>query len=191
MKIGFMGAEGSFSEQASQLYVTTGAIQSYELTPLITADGVLGALSDGVIDRGVFPVMNSTGGIVIEAMYAMGKYTFSIETMFDMDIHHMLLTKGDVEKSTITEITSHDQAIKQCAEYIEREWSGVEIVRYRDTAQAAADLASGVLPPTTAVIAPRRCAELYNLHIAGRGIQDLAHNRTTFVVATRRMDDAE
>jgi len=186
MKIGFMGALGSFSEQASELYVTTGAIQSYELLPLVTADGVLQALQTGEIDRGVFPVMNSTGGIVIEAMYAMGKYTFSIETMFDMDIHHMLLTKEAVPKHTITEITSHDQAIKQCAVYLEQEWPEVEVVRYRDTAQAAADLASGVLPSTTAVIAPRRCADLYQLHIMARGIQDVTHNRTTFVVATKR-----
>lgn len=188
MKIGVMGARGSFSEQAGEWYVTTGALEEAVIIPLVTAEMVLHALTEGTVDRAVFPVMNTTGGIVIEAMHAMSKYNFLIETMFDMDIHHMLMTVADVSPEIITEITSHDQALKQCAQYIEREWPRVEVTRYKDTAQAADDLASGLLPPTTAIIAPRRCAELYNLHILAKSIQDLDHNRTTFVVAQRRSD---
>jgi len=68
----------------------------------------------------------------------------------------MLLAVPGVSRRDITMIMSHDQALKQCKEYLDREWAHVEVMPYTDTAQAAADLAHGVLTKTTAVIAPRR-----------------------------------
>jgi prephenate dehydratase len=113
----------------------------------------------------------------------MAKYNFEIETMFELDIHHMLLVKPNVTASHITTICSHDQALKQCRMYVKRTWPDAEIIPYADTAKAAADLASGELPDTTAVIAPRQAAELYGLQILEESIQDLKFNYTTFVVA--------
>lgn len=181
-RIGVMGAAGSFSEQAGQMYITTEAQTEAILVPLISADGVLGALQRNEIERGIIPVMNNNGGIVEEAMHAMAKYTFVIQGFFSMDVHHMLLVKPGTTKETITMIMSHDQALKQCAKYLDLEWAHAEIMPYKDTAQAAADLATGVLSPTTAVIAPRRAAELYGLEILAESIQDNIHNKTTFMV---------
>jgi len=181
-----MGALGSFSEQAGYMYVAREALTDTAIVPLITAEGVLEALDSKAIDKAIFPVMNNNGGIVIEAMHAMGKYNFAIETMFEMDIHHMLLVREGVTKELVTVITSHDQALKQCRGYLDANWPEADIMPYKDTAQAAADLASLVLPATTAVVASRRAGELYGLSILEASIQDAVHNRTTFVVATKR-----
>jgi prephenate dehydratase len=54
-----------------------------------------------------------------------------------------------------------------------------------DTAEAARMLATGELPPATAVIAAERCAELFGLRVLERRIQDLKFNFTTFVAAGR------
>lgn len=178
MNIGVMGGRGSFSEQAGEKYLPTGNI-----IPLISAENVLTALEKGEIDRGIFPIENSNGGIVIEAVYAMAKHTFEIEKMFELDVHHTLLVKPGVVASQVKTISSHDQALKQCRMYIKRIWPEVDIVPYMDTAKAAEDLANGTLPDTTAVIASRRCAELYGLEVLEESIQDLKFNYTTFVVA--------
>jgi prephenate dehydratase len=69
--------------------------------------------------------------------------------------------------------------------YIKRVWGAAEIAPYADTAKAAADLASGVLPDTTAIIASRRAAEMYGLEILEESIQDLKFNYTVFVVAQK------
>ena len=69
--------------------------------------------------------------------------------------------------------------------YLRRTWPEAAIEVYADTAKAAADLAHGTLPATTAVIAPRRCARLYGLEILEESIQDLKFNYTSFVVATK------
>lgn len=180
MKIGVMGARGSFSEQAGEMYS-----QEAEILPLISAENVLQNLTDGTIDKGIFPIENSNGGIVLEAVHAMAKFTFSIEKMFELDVHHMLLVKPGVTASHIDTISSHDQALRQCRMYVKRIWPEANIVPYADTAKAAADLANGDLPDTTAVIAPRRCAEMYGLEILEESIQDLKFNYTTFVVATK------
>lgn len=185
MKIGIMGVKGSFSEKAAENYIADQFIEGGEIVPLVTAEGVLGALEAGEIDRGVFPIENSNGGIVIEAVHAMAKHRFSIERMFELDVHHMLLVKPGVTASQIDTVTSHDQAIKQCRMYIQRVWPDSEVTAYADTAKAAEDLSAGVLPANTAVIASRRCAELYGLEILEESVQDLKFNYTAFIVATK------
>lgn len=183
MKIGVMGARGSFSEQAGLFYAKREQLENAEIIPLVSAENVLSALNKGEIDRGVFPIENSNGGIVIEAVYAMAKHSFEIELMFEMDIHHMLLVKPNVTASHIDTISSHDQAIKQCRMYIKRTWPDADILPYADTAKAAEDLAAGILPDTTAVIASMQAAEMYGLQVLEESIQDLKFNYTTFVVA--------
>lgn len=181
-----MGATGSFSEQAGKEYVAAQHIEHAQIVPLVTAEAVLAAVQEGVVDRGIFPIENSNGGIVNEAVYAMAAHTFTIERMFEMDVHHMLLVKPGVTASHISTISSHDQALKQCRMYLKRAWPDADIAPYADTAKAAQDLGNGTLPDTTAVIAPRGCATMYDLEILEESIQDLKFNYTTFVVATKR-----
>jgi prephenate dehydratase len=69
--------------------------------------------------------------------------------------------------------------------YLKRKWPDANIEAYEDTAKAAEDLGKGTLPDTTAVIAPRKCAELYGLEILEESIQDLKFNYTTFIVAVK------
>lgn len=185
MKIGIMGAKGSFSEKAGEDYIAQQFIEGAELIPLISAENVLTELEKGNIDKGLFPIENSNAGIVIEAVHAMAKHRFAVERMLEVNVQHMLLVKPGSTASHIEMIASHDQAIKQCRMYIRRAWPNVEIQQYVDTAKAAEDLSNGTLFDTTAVIAPRRCAELYGLDILEESIQDLKFNYTTFVVATK------
>lgn len=185
LKVGVMGARGSFSEKAGENYIADANLADATILPLINAEAVLTAVENNEIDKGIFPIENSNGGIVIEAVHAMAKHQFTIEKMFEFDVHHMLLVKPGTTSSYIDTVSSHDQALKQCRMYLKRVWPEADIVPYEDTAKAAEDLSNGTLPDTTAVIAPRRCAELYGLEILEESIQDLKFNYTTFVVASK------
>ncbi|NTW22781.1 prephenate dehydratase [Candidatus Falkowbacteria bacterium] len=182
--IGVSGGVGSFSEEAANYHCQKEGIKDYELKYLVSVENVLSALDKGEIDEGVFPIENSNGGIVIEAVYAMAKHQFQIKKMFEIDIRHNLLARRGLNPGDIAAIASHQQALKQCRMYLKRKWPEVELVEYKDTAEAARDIAEGRLPATTAVIANRVCAELYDLEILEEGIQDLKFNFTTFIVAT-------
>jgi len=94
------------------------------------------------------------------------------------------MVREGVKEGEIKAITSHEQALKQCREYLKKEWPKAKIEEYEDTAKAAEDLAAGKLPETTAVIASAAAAKLYKLKILGESIQDLKTNYTTFLVAS-------
>jgi len=185
MKIGVMGAVGSFSEQAAQQYIMQAAITAEEIRPLIEIHAVLAAVTADAIDLGVFAVHNSLSGIVHSTMHGMAKYTFSIVDFLEVEINQNLLVLPGTNAAQIEKIVSQRPAIEQCQHYLNRSWAGVPLEHYVDTAQAAADLATGVLPPTTAVIASARCADIYGLEILEPSIHDLKHNLTTFVVVQK------
>ncbi len=188
MIIGVSGLEASFSEAAAKEWAKKQGLAhaSHELRYLVSVDGVLSALTRSDIERGVFPIENQNGGIVIEAVHAMAKYVFQIDELFNFEVKHCLMAKKGMKPSNVTAIASHDQALKQCRMYLKRAWSGVEIIEWEDTAGAARDLSNGKLPLSAAVIAPAAAAEKYALEILEEGIQDMKWNFTTFVVATRR-----
>lgn len=186
MKIGVMGAKGSFSEEAGRIYAKKWLkSKRFSLDYLITAENVLTSLEKGEIDIGVFPIENSNGGIVIEAVHAMSKHNFSIKKMFEIDVHHCLLVKKGTAASKIKTIVSHDQAIKQCRMYLRRKWPDAKIEAYADTATAAQDLAQGKLPASVAVIASRNAADAYKLDVLEESIQDLKFNYTNFIAAEK------
>jgi prephenate dehydratase len=186
LKIGLSGTRGSFSEEAAQYYCRQQKLTDFELEYLFSVENVLKALADAKIDLGIFPIENSNGGIVYEAVEAMSRHNFSIEGMFEIDVRHCLLIRPRLELTKITKIISHPQGLKQCRMYLKRRWPNIELEEYIDTAAAAADLASGKLPATAAVIASASCADLYGLEIAEKNIQDLKFNFTTFIAARRR-----
>jgi prephenate dehydratase len=186
LKIGVSGNQGSFSEEAANYYCQKEEIEDYSLDYLISVENVLTALEQGNIDKAVFPIENSNGGIVIEAVYAMSQHNFIIEKIFEIDVRHCLHIIPGTDKEKITKVVSHPQALKQCRMYLKRKWPHLELQEYSDTASAAKDLAAGVLEQTCAVIAPKICTSLYGLELLEEGIQDLKFNFTTFITAVKR-----
>lgn len=186
MKIGVMGAKGSFSEEAARVYAKKHAnLKKFELLYLVSAENVLSELGKGHIDLAIFPIENSNGGIVLEAVHAMSQHLFRIKKLFEIEIRHCLLVKNGTTADSIKTIVSHDQALKQCRMYLRRVWGKTKLREYADTAKAAEDLAKGKLPKNTAVIASRTAAQLYKLRVMEESIQDLKFNYTTFIVAEK------
>lgn len=183
--IGVSGVQGSFSEEAARAYIQKTGLKNHKMAYLTSVENVLAALEEGRITLGVFPIENSNGGIVIEAVHAMSKHNFSIKKMFEIDIHMNLMVKKGITAEKVKRIVSHDQALKQCRMYLRRRWGKVKLVEYPDTAKAAADLAAARLPSNTAVIASRGAAARYKLDILEESIQDLKFNYTSFVVAKK------
>jgi len=185
LRIGISGAKGSFSEEAAREYAKGASLKDFSLEYLISVENVLASLEKGDIDLGVFPIANSTGGVVTEAEAAVAKHRFSIRKLFGIDIRQNLLAQKGVSKEDITAIVSHDQALKQCRAYLKKNWPKAELKEYEDTAKAAEDLASGKLPSTTAVIASKTAADVYGLQVLEASIQDLTSNFTTFLAVER------
>jgi len=181
--IGVSGVRGSFSEEAARAYAVKNGLKSFKILYLVSVENVLKNLEEGSSSLGIFPIENSNGGIVIEAVHAMAKHRFYIKKLFEIQISMNLLAKKSIRAPHIRRIVSHDQALKQCRHYLKRVWPQVKLAEYPDTAKAAEDLASGKLPKSTAVIASLAAAKRYKLDVLEEGIQDLKFNYTSFICA--------
>lgn len=184
LRIAVSGDAGSFSEEAGLLYAQRNAFKP-KIMYAIDMEGVLSALDSKKVDLGIFPVVNSRGGLVQTAFEAMGKHLFKFTDELWLEVYQCLMAKPDIKKNQITAITSHPQAISQCERYLRREFPDARLLEWEDTAKAAKDLAHGVLPKNTAVIAPARSAQIYDLKILAKGIQDNHPNLTTFIVVKK------
>lgn len=189
MRIGVQGLPGCFHEQAAYRFLEEKCTSSERVSAKMmyypTFPALFEALENGEIDRAVAAIQNNTMGFVDAALHEMLRRRCALVATIELDVQQCLLVRHGVEKKDITHIVSQDPALKQCPQYIHREFPNATVVTYGDTTLAAKDVAQGILPHTAAAIAPKGCAPLYGLTLLDEGIQDLTHNYTTFFVLSR------
>ncbi len=184
IRLAVSGDTGSFSEEAGLLYAQRNGLDA-KLIFSIDMEGVLAALDKKQADLGIFPVVNSRGGLVQPAFEAMGHHLFKYTDELWMEVYQCLMVKPGVTKKQIKKIATHSQAIAQCERYIRKEFPNAQLIEWEDTAKAARDLAKNILKKDTAVIAPARSAQIYGLKLLAKGIQDNHPNLTTFIVVKK------
>lgn len=182
--IAVSGDAGSFSEEAGLLYSQRNGLNA-DLFYATDMEGVLQAIDKKIANYGIFPVVNSRGGLVQPAFKAMGKHIFKYIDELWLEVYQCLIIKPGVKKSQIKKIATHSQALAQCERYIRKNFPNAQLIEWEDTAKAAYDLAKGILKKDTAVIAPARAAQIYKLKLLEKGIQDNHPNLTTFIVVTK------
>jgi len=182
--IGIQGIKGSFSEEAALKFASKHNIHDYKLEYLVSTENVLEALEHQKCEFGIFAIENSTGGVVMESIHALAKHRCHINEMFSILVQQNLLAKPNVTVGMITEVHSHRQALRQCKEYLKKNFPKAKLVDSPDTALCAEQLKTGALPETTAVVANKACAKLYDLQLLDTNINDLKDNQTLFIAAT-------
>ena len=181
LKIGIQGGKGSFSEEAADTFSKNHGISNPEIIYLISSRAVLKGVESDKINYGVFAMENAQGGVVIESVEAMAEYRCQIVEMFHIPVRQNLLSMEGIFIGDVTEIHSHQQALKQCKNYLADNFWTRPLIEEDDTAEAARRLSQGKLPKTSGVIGSKYCAELYGLSILEEDIHDLKHNLTLFL----------
>lgn len=174
------GTEGANSQIAADKLFKHATLSFFD-----TFEGVFKAVDEGLCQYGVLPIENSTAGSVNQVYDLMKKHEFSIVRSLRLKIDHNLMVKPGVKLEDITDIYSHPQAISQCAVFLkELKAKGVRIHEYANTA-AAAKMVAETPEKGVAALSSRSCAELYNLDILARNIQDSSANYTRFVCISK------
>lgn len=181
IKIGIQGNKGSFSEVAAIEFIQRKVIQDFEIVYLISSEPVLQAVEEGDVDYGIIAIENKQGGVVIESVNALAHHRCDIVEMFPIMVKQNLLALPNVRLDQIKSIHSHQQALRQCRNYLADHFWSCPLIEENDTADAARRLSTGELSNTSAVIANKACAELYNLTILAEDIHDLKNNLTLFL----------
>ena len=188
IKVGVQGDVGSFSEKAGHTFAERKGLKEYEIVYLVSSQNVMKAIEAGDVDFGVTAIENSQGGVVLETIHAMAAHRFAIHDLFQIMVIQNLLVKPGTKMTDIKSIHSHQQALRQCRNFLAEHLWGTELVEADDTALSAKRLSEGQLDPGAAVIANAACAELYGLEILQANIQDLKNNLTMFI-AGHKIDE--
>ena len=177
--LAFLGPSGTYTEEAALLYDPDAELRPY---PNISAVGQ--AVAAGETEQGVAPIENSIEGSVnftLDLLVSQTSLLIGYEIV--IPIEHFLMGKPGTRLDEVQVVYSHPQALAQCREYLERNFTNAERSASLSTAQAVGDAMSSVAPAVA--IAPRRSAALYDAEILASGIQDVAANATRFVVLSK------
>ncbi len=175
------GVEGAYSQIACEKMIKSPFIMYFK-----DFEGVFRAIEQGLCQYGILPIENSTAGSVKKVYDLMIRHNFSIVRSFRLKIDHNLLAKPGTELSEIREIFSHEQAVSQCSDFLAG-LPGVKVTTVENTA-AAAEMVSRSGRRDVAALSSRACAELYNLQILARSVQDAGNNRTRFICISRDLE---
>ena len=173
MRVAFQGEAGAFSEEAG-----FGYFDSPEMIPQESFEAVFKAVTSGECQSGLIPIENSLAGSIHQNYDLMLRYDLHIVGEYLLRVRHCLIGFPGVEVSEITRVISHPQALGQCAGYL-RELE-VKTEPVYDTAGSVKILkASG--DRSTAAIASKRAAEIFEMEVLRESIEDNPENYTRFL----------
>ena len=147
---------------------------------------VFSAIEKGLCRYGVIPVENSTAGSVNAVYDLMMKHNFRIVRSVRLKIDHNLLVKPGTRWEDVKEIYSHEQAISQCAAFLQQH-PGIRVIACENTATAAKMVADSSRRDIAA-LASRACMRLYNLEALAESVQDQGNNHTRFICIARDLE---
>lgn len=175
--VAFQGEHGAYGEVASRRLVPGGAY-----IPCMEFVDVFTGVEQGYYDLGVVPVENSLEGAVTQVNDLLTTTRLNVINEVKVPVNHCLLAPQETSLGEVRVVYSHPQALAQCNRFLLN--NKIEPRPYYDTAGAAKMLAREN-PRASAAIASALCAELYDLEILSKGIEDGAANHTRFLLLSR------
>ena len=180
--IACQGTEGAYSQIAGERMFKSPKIMYFK-----SFDSVFSAIESGFCQYGILPIENSSAGSVKKVYDLMLRHNFYVVRSCRLKIDHNLLAAPGVKKEDIREIFSHQQALDQCAGYLEQFGPDVKITRCENTAMAAEAVAKSGRHDIAA-IASYDCASLYGLKCLESDIQDRGNNYTRFICISKKLE---
>ena len=173
MRVAFQGEPGAYSEQA--IFEYCGEVDTQ---PCETFDDVFAAVTSGTCESGLIPIENSLAGSIHQNYDLLLHHELHIVGEYFLRVRHCLIGLPDVNVADIKRVISHPQALGQCAGTLRT--LGVKTEPVYDTA-GSVKLLKESGERTTAAIASKRAAEIYEMKILQEGIEDNPENYTRFL----------
>lgn len=173
MRVAFQGEAGAYSEEAGFEY-----FDAPEMVPQESFDAVFTAVISGACQSGLIPIENSLAGSIHQNYDLLLRHDLHIVGEYFLRVSHCLIGFPGVGVDEITRVISHPQALRQCAGYLRE--LGVKTEPVYDTAGSVKILKTSG-ERTTAAIASKRAAEIYEMQVLQESIEDNLENYTRFL----------
>ena len=134
-------------------------------------------------DIGLIPVENSVAGRVAEIHSLMHKTPLKIVGEFFMKVELHLLGTEKININQIKNVRSHIHALSQCRKFIKK--NKVKTIVSADTALAAKEISEKNNPAESA-IATKLAAQIYNLKVLKKNVEDSLQNITRFILLQKK-----
>ena len=181
-RIGFLGPEGTFTEQA---LLTQADLQGARLVPFETIAEVIAATADGSLDLGFVPIENSIEGTVNVTLDSLAFDTdLLIQREVEISIQLDLLGVPGATLDDVKTVVSFPHATAQCRAFLDEALPQASTAASNSTAEAARAV-GGARDPTVAAVGTALAAEIYGLDILATDIEDHSENQTRFVLLAR------
>jgi prephenate dehydratase len=179
MKVAYCGRIGSFSHEAS-----LNMFPNSQYIAFNTFQQAIESVHNDFANYAVIPIENSTAGRVAEIHNILPEMNLLITKEIILPILHNIYTiSPQITLDAIEFVESHPQALMQCSKFLSN--LKVEQNPSLNTAIAAENLAISK-KNNTAVICSQIAGNYYNLHLAGKSIQNNANNFTTFIAVGKK-----
>lgn len=186
--IGIQGGMGSFNELA-----LFSNVRNFEIKYLYNTKNVFAQLKAGKIDFGQFAVSNSQSGIVMESFKEIAANNFKIVQTYCVEVSQNMLIRKDISKEKIKAIMAHPQTFAQCKNSLRKKYPHIKQVigknKLIDPAFVAQKLSNNKLPKTIAIIGSSKLADIYDLQIVDKNLQDDKKNLTSFLLISLKNND--
>ena len=174
VKIAFQGELGAYSHIAAK-----ELFNDSEIKACATFEETFKLAYDDDSYKIIIPIENSLAGRVADIHYLLPKYKLQIYAEHFQKVEHNLLVLPSSKLSDIEFVRSHAQAIGQCQKMITK--NNFKTIVSADTAGSAKDLANNK-ESNIAAIASKLSAEIYNLKILEKNVEDEKGNVTRFLI---------
>ncbi|MFA6549244.1 MAG: prephenate dehydratase [Candidatus Margulisiibacteriota bacterium] len=184
MKVGYLGPEGTNSEEACRLYVKK--LEGHvELIPYSTIHDVLLAANRGTISEAIVPIENSVEGTIgIVTDMLVKEVNLQIKQELVIPIYHYLIAQKGVSLKGITDVISNPQVLDQSKDYLRKHLPRAKLHLAYSSADAVLQVATK-LARHFAAIGTASSAPLYGLKIIAAKI-NARDNQTRFVVLAKK-----
>jgi Prephenate dehydratase len=165
MKVALLGPEGTFTHQAAEEYFT-------DLQPCFCS--TIEEVFESDIEVKLVPVENSLGGGVRDTIDLLRESENNVTGEKLLPINHTVVSSEESIEDVDT-VVSHPQALAQCQNFVAK--YELDTREADSTADAAEKLSSG-----EAALASKVTADIYDLNVLGKSVQDEDTNTTRFLI---------
>ncbi|MGA9284512.1 MAG: prephenate dehydratase [Solirubrobacteraceae bacterium] len=187
-RAGYLGPEGTFSEEALLGSVLSSAVLPVALETI--RDAVM-AVQEGSVEWALVPIENSIEGSVTVTLDTLAAQAGDVEIVGEwvLPVRHYLIARESIEFEQIGTVVSHPHVPGQCRHFLHERLPHAHVTAASSTAEAVRLVAEhadthvegGGGDDLWAAIGTRLAAELYGCVVIAEGIQDREDNETRFV----------
>ncbi|WP_019866292.1 prephenate dehydratase [Methylovulum miyakonense] len=174
LEVAFLGPEGTFTQQAAFKHFG----HAVKTVPAATISEIFNAVETGLCQFGVVPVENSTEGVISHTLDRLLASPLKICGEVEIRVHQNLLGLAE-NLADITTVYSHQQSLAQCRQWLDKYLPNPQRVAVSSNAEAARLAASD---KQFAAIAGIAAADVYQLPVIEKNIEDIANNTTRFII---------